>query len=241
MLKKQSSPKRKKMKQHLKRLAIPKTWPVEKKGRKFITRPSPSKAFELSIPLSVVFRDVLKTANSVKEVKHLLNNNYIFIDGIRQTDPRKSMGLMDTLEIKGTSEAYRLLLDKNGKLFLHKIKPEEAKLRPCKIIGKKLLKKGKMQINLLGSYNITLEKDDFKVGDVILLELPKKSVKEHLKLEKNCYIYLTGGNHVGRTGKLLEEKGKEIVFVSEKKEFRTLGEFAFVIGRDKPVITLEDG
>ena len=142
------------MKSHLKRLTVPTTWPIAKKSSVYIVRPLPSKSFKSSVPLVVVFREMLNIAKTSKEVKQILLNNYVFVDGVRRTDVKDVVGLFDTVEIKGTGEAYRLVMNKFKKLELISIKAEEANVRPSKIVGKTILKKGKVQLNFLNGHNL---------------------------------------------------------------------------------------
>jgi len=228
------------MKQHLKRLAVPKTWPLAKKGNKYVTRPMPKGSIEFSLPLTVIFRDVLKMVKTAKEVKHLLANNYVFINGVQIKDVKQSIALMDVLEMKGTNEAYRLLLNSKGKLVFVKIDDKEAKLRPSRIKGKTLLKKGKVQLNMASGANLLVDKDEYKVGDVLFLQLPENKIKEKLSLDKGVFIYLIGGNHMGKNGKVVDIIDHEIIFKYGKEEFKTAKRYAFAVGKDKSQITLAE-
>ena len=85
---------------HLSRLAVPRTWQVKKKGIKWISRPLPgAHAMDRSVPLNFVFRYLLDYARTNKEVKHILNNQEIFVDGVRRKNPRFAIGIMDVLSI----------------------------------------------------------------------------------------------------------------------------------------------
>lgn len=227
------------MSQHLKRLTIPTTWQVPKKQSKFITRPFPGQKRELSVPLNVVFRDILKMAKTSKEVKYLLANNYVFVNGVQRKDIKHTVALMDVLEIKGMNEAYRLLLTSKGKLFFKKITENEAKIVPQKVVGKTILKGKKVQLNFMNGTNIILEKDDFKVGDVAIIEMPEKKIREKVSLEKDSIAYFFGGAHIGTFGKISDITNKEIFIKKGKDEIKTAKEYAFVIGKDKPIITID--
>ncbi len=229
------------MKAHLKRLAIPNTWPIPRKLTKYITRPMAGNSLEFSLPLSVVFRDVLKIANTAKEVKYLLLNNLIFVNGIQRKDIKQTIGLLDVLQMKssaGTDEAYRMLLDEKGKFIFVPIKETEVRIRPNKVVGKSLLKGGKVQLNFMNGYNIIVEKDEFKVGDVVVLELPEKKVKEIFSLDKGMVVYLLGGSYVGKFGKVVEFDNKNIIVKVGTETIKTDRKYAFVVGKDKPIITL---
>jgi len=69
-------------KKHLKRLAAPKTWMLDKLGGAFTTRSSagPHKLRE-SMPITLFLRNRLRYALSSKEVKYILKQRLIKIDG----------------------------------------------------------------------------------------------------------------------------------------------------------------
>jgi small subunit ribosomal protein S4e len=223
---------------HLKRLYAPKSWGVKRKGIKFIVRPSPGPhSLKSSIPLTLVFRDLLKIASNLKEVRYILLNNNVLVDGIRRKDHKFPVGIFDIIEIQETKEIFRVIFDKR-KIGLLKIDKNEANLKLCKIIGKK--NKGKkVQLNLYDGKNILVDKDTYKVGDTIAIEVPKNIIKNHLKLEKGNLIYLTGGKHVGVYGKVVDISGNKIKYKSSEGIFETLKEYAFVVGIDKPLISIK--
>ena len=86
--------------------------------------------------------------------------------------------------------------------------------------------------------NILVEKSDHKVGDTILIELPSQNIKSHVAFEKGCQIYLTGGKHPGEVGILEEISGNKIKYKQDKTVYETSKDYAFVIGKDKPIIML---
>ncbi|MCS7134639.1 MAG: 30S ribosomal protein S4e, partial [Candidatus Pacearchaeota archaeon] len=56
---------------HIKRLTIPKTWPLPKKVRKFVVVPK-GKKLEYSIALAVILRDFLKQVTTRREAKKVI-------------------------------------------------------------------------------------------------------------------------------------------------------------------------
>jgi ribosomal protein S4E len=66
-----------------------------------------------------------------------------------------------------------------------------------------------------------------------------QKIKEHLKLEKGSFVYLSGGKYKGESGIIEEIKDSKIKVKSKKGEsFQTSKKFAFVVGKDKAIITL---
>ena len=223
---------------HLKRLCMPKTWEIKRKGIKFVVKSNPGPhSLKLSMPIALIFRDLLGYAANLREVKHILFNNNVLVDGIRRKDYRFPVGIFDTVAVKETKEFFRVIFDRR-KLALLKIGEKDANLKPCKIVGKIKLGK-KMQLNLYDGRNLTVEKDDYKVGDTIVLELPKNNIKEHLKFEKGNLIYLIGGKHVGLSGTIQDMIGSKVKYKNDEGVFETLKKYAFVIGKDKPLMAIK--
>jgi len=224
---------------HLSRLASPKKWDVRKKGIKYIARPSagPHKMAE-GVHLITVFRDMLKYAKTVKEVRSILLNQEIYVDGKRRKNEKFMVGLMDVLFIPKTKETYRMVLSKKGKFKLIPIDEKESNLKVCKINGKTALKK-KTQLNLYDGKNILADKGEHKVGGSVLVEVPSLKIKDSFPLEKGSYVYLSGGKHIGSAGVIEEIKEKTIIIKKDKELIKTSKNHAFVIGKQKPSIQIE--
>ena len=142
---------------------------------------------------------------------------------------------MDFISIPKVNAYFMILLDKKGKISMVPIKQEESNIKPCKIIGKKVIK-GKIQLNLFDGKNILIEKGEYKTGDTVIIEIPSQKIKESLPFQKGALVYLTGGKHTGEVGTIEDIKGNRIVYKRDKGTFETLKEYAFVIGKEKPVI-----
>jgi small subunit ribosomal protein S4e len=228
------------IKKHLKTLTVPVSWPIKRKGQTFVIRPFPGKAFETGMPLSLVLKDMLSYCKTSKEVKALLRDKEIMIDGKRRKEEKYLVGLMDVLSIPLTKEYFRMEINKNKRLELVKIDAEEAGLKILKIIGKTTIKKGFTQLNFFDGRNLTLKGDKYKIGDSVVVKIPTQEITEHLTFEKGSYAYVTEGGHTGYHG-LIEEiidgsvkiKSGDVVFITPKKT-------VFVIGKNKPLIKMND-
>ena len=228
-------------KSHLKRLAALKTWNVKRKGVKFITKSAPGPhSLETGMPLCVLLKETLGYAKSTREAKKITNINGIMIDGKARKDVRFPVGIFDTIGFTGINEYFRVILNDKGKIGVVKIKKEEAMLKPCKIIGKKALS-GKQQLNLYDGKNISVSDGAYKVGDTVVITLPEQKISKHLKLDKKSAIFLTGGKHIGEIGVVENIVRDKIVYKDSNGELiETLKRYAFVVGQNKPMITLED-
>lgn len=222
---------------HLKRIRIPRSLPIKiRKERKYIARPLPGTHRLLdSITLNTLLKDVINHATTTKEVKNILNENKILVDGIVRKDYRFPIGLMDIISIPNFNEYY-IVLYRNGKLSAVPISKSDSDSKTCKIIGKKILKKGRLQLNLYDGKNISVDKNIYHVGDSIVLS--NKTIKKHLKLEKGALVYLTEGKHQGTVGTLQElqhfhglAKDRVILNVNSKK-IVTRKDYTFVIDKE---------
>jgi len=229
------------VKRHLKRLAMPRTWKLKRKENTWIARPdSGAHCYRMSVSLETMMKEMIKCAHTRKEAKTIINSRDVMVDQKKQKNLKLPVGLMDVVSLPEVDEHYRVLLNSRGEISVIPIKKEESSVKPCRITGKTVMSKGAIQLNLVDSRNILAKKDDaYKVGDTLLLSLPKQEIKEHLKLEKGAYAFLTGGKHIGRHGLIEGIKGNIIKLKSGEDLIETAKKDAFVIGKGKPSIKLE--
>ena len=229
------------VKRHLKRLATPKTWKIQKKGLTFITRPNPgAHSQRLSIPINVVLKNMIKCAKTTREAKKLLLSSEVMVDGNRVKDHRFPVGLMDVVHLKPTKENYRIIFNEKGNLEAVSTDEKDAKSKLCQVKGKTLLKGGKMQLNLSDSRNIIVAKDEYNVGDSLLVEVPSQKIAGTFKLEKGAAILLVAGKHIADVGTVEKAGSYAIIYKTEKGETKTTSrKYAFVVGKEKPALKIK--
>ncbi|MBI4440361.1 30S ribosomal protein S4e [Candidatus Woesearchaeota archaeon] len=222
---------------HVKRIAAPKSWPIMRKERKYIIRQNPGPhSFDASIPVSVLLRSMLNATSTLRETKRVLHERKIKVNGIIRTSPKFPVGLFDVVSFG--DESYRILLSRRGKLFVRPA--DKSAVRISKIVRKTAVGK-KIQLTLSDGWNMLVEKSEHKVGDSVVMSLPGNEVKSTIPFAKGSLIFLTKGNHMGEVGRIKDILGSKIVYeVPEKGVFETKKENAFVVGKDKPVITLDE-
>ena len=182
--------------------------------------------------------EILKISNTKKESQYILHNREVSIDGKRRKSISFPIGLFDVISLKDTRKNFRITIDNKGNFKAIDIGEKEAGIKPCKVTGKTLVKK-KIQLNLSDGSNILFEKNEHKVGDTVIMDIVKKEIKNHLKLEKGNIIFLTGGKHRGSIGTIEDIIGSKIIYKIKPNEvYETLKKYAFVIGKEKPVIKL---
>ncbi len=231
----------------LKRRAAPKNWPIHHKGTKWIQRPAPGPhAFEESLALSLVLRDVLQLAHSAREAQKLLREGKVWVDGKVVKDPARGIGLMDVLSLGAPpTQHFRVLKNRLGKLAIHPIPAEESKFKLARIRFKHTVPGGKVALTLHDGRNILVAASSpYKVGDTLRLDLPGQKVASRLALTPGMLAYVSGGSHVGEVAHV---DRVEVIPSSEpnrvhfKEGFSTVKPYAFIVGEATPLISLLEG
>lgn len=221
------------MKNHLKRIASPKTWILNRLKNKYVVRPNPgSHSFDRGMALGMILRDHIHLAKTMSEVKKILHSKQVLVDGKRRKDHRLIVGLFDVLSLPDLKKYYRLALDKKGRLIMKGISEESSKHKICKVVRKTMLTKGRLQIGLHDGRSI-IHTDKINVGDSVVIDFSSNKIVELLPLEPESVIFLTSGKHAGDVGTLKELKGKEAMYELDKKEIETSRNYVFVIGHKK--------
>jgi len=223
------------VKNHLLRIAMPKTWQISRKEYVFAARPnSGSHSLEMGLPLSIILRDLLNLGRNLREIKYMLNNKEILVDGKRQKEPNFIVGLMDVIHIAEIKKSYRVMLNENGKLCV--VDAYDHNLKICRITGKKTIKGNKQTLHFHDGKTMIVD-GDYNVSDSVVMEVGK-GIKKRLPLKEGATILLIGGKHIGEIGeiaKIVRYKAKddEVVVKTKDDEFMTHKKYAFVIGELK--------
>lgn len=241
---------------HLKRLNALKLWKIPRKTMKFVAKPTPGPHKRGAyLPLSLIIRDMLGYAKTLKEVKYILSNRMVLINGKPRISYRFPVGLMDVVEIPENKETYRLLLVPGVGFTLHPIPKKEASLRLCRIEDKTTLKEGHIQINLSDGVNVLIKVKDpknpsevkYKTKDSLVITNPNNKIKDHIPLREGVYALTVAGKNMGYVGliKKIEERlgpFASVVTLFNKKygEFQTALDYVFPIGLEKPMISLPE-
>jgi len=247
-------------KNHLKRLACPKSWMLSKLGGIFAPRPTvgPYKLREC-LPLSVVIRNRLKLALTTRETQSIVSRRYIKVDGKVRTDSNFAVGFGDVLTIEKAGKMYRVLYNTKGHFVLHKLNDVEAKFKLCRVIKYGKASKGVYGRNPLvhgpessipyiqthDGRTIRFADPLFKKNDTVKVDLETGKVVGHLKCEVGNQVMIVRGNNTGRVGVITsfdKHPGSfDIVHVEDASggKFSTRSENAFVVGtKDSTWISL---
>ena len=227
---------------HMKRLTMPRSWPLPRKSSVWIQKPNPcGHPLDLCMRMGVILRDILGVAQNRREAKKILHSKQVKVDGDIETDIGRGVGLMDVLTVGEVS--YRCVLDTNGKLRYRMISAKESSTKICRVMGKTTIKGGKTQVHLHDGRNMLFsDNPEYKTGDSLVLSLPDQEIKSHYKFEEGSMAYLTGGNH---TGELATVRSRDIKRSSKANEvqfddFGTISDYVFVITGESDIPTEGD-
>jgi small subunit ribosomal protein S4e len=220
---------------HQKRIAATKRMPLGRKSNKYIVCQSPgSHKKQESLALVVVLRDILKLLKTTREVKRILNQGKVKVNGKVIKNHKTAIGFLDEISFVDQKEYYLTIYNLLGKLqFKETSSPTPI---PLMVRGKKILNKGIIQVNLSTGKNILLDKANYKVGDSVIIE--KNKVKKHLKFEKGAKVFLTAGKHIGYSGTIENIKEttwpqtKMIIVKTKKGVFETPRKYAHIIEKE---------
>jgi len=192
---------------HLKRLAAPKSWMLDKLGGVYSCRPSsgPHRLSEC-MPISIFLRNRLKYALTQKEVESIMKQRLIKIDGKTRTDTRYPTGFMDVIQIDKTGENFRLIYDVKGRFTIHRITNQEAKYKLCRV---RAVKTGPKNVPFLyTSDGRTIRYPDpiVKVNDSIRLDINTNKIMDSIKFEAGNLCMVTGGRNTGRVGTIMHRE-----------------------------------
>lgn len=188
------------------------------------------------MPLVVVLRDVLGVGKTRFELKKIMRQKDVLIDGKKMLNERFPIGLFDVLSIG--SNHYRMIINSKGRVVPLPITSNEASTKVCKVKSKQLIKKGKMQVTFHDGTTLVTD-TPMRVGDSVVVQLPKRTIVKVLTPTEGAHIYLMKGKHSGIVGKLIELKKESAVYSIDGEQDVTPKKYLVVVGHEKPLITLK--
>lgn len=229
------------MSKHQKSISAPKTFPIERKGSPWTIKPIPGPhSEEESVPITIVLRDVLGYADTVKEVKKLLHQGKCLVDGREVKDYRFPLGAFDVLKLGDLH--YRVVPSAKG-FDLIEIDEKEAGKKLCRVEDKKVIKGGKVQLNLNDGKNIE-DGEDIDTGSSVLLDVDGMEIEDTIEMEEGCRVMIVRGKNRGKIGKLKEmkpvkgSKPNRVVVEWEGNEIDLPEDLIFPVGEENGTINL---
>merc|ERR1711862_153259 len=234
----------------LKRLTAPKSWMLDKTGGTFAPKSSagPHKSRD-SFLMTLFLRNRLRYALSYQEVKKIVKQRLIKVDGKIRTDNTFPTGFMDVVSIERTNENFRILYDVKGRFIVHRIKPEEARYKLCRVRKTATGPKNVPYIVTHDGRTIRYPDPLAKVNDTVQVDIASGKMKEFIKFDTGNLVMITGGHNLGRVGTITQRERHpgsfDIVHVKDAlgHTFATRLQYVFVIGKtaNNPLVSIPRG
>lgn len=234
------------MSDHLKRLNAPDSWHIAKKTNKFITKTAPGPHNANAMPIAVWLRDHMQYARNMKEVKQILGQKDVIINGKPCRDPKMGIGIFDIIAMPKINKYYRILRDRKGRHVSVEIDAEAAKSRLCKVRNKTVIPGGKVQLNLRYGANIIAD-NTYKSNDSVVISLvPEERFKiiDHFPFAAGNMAMIIGGKHSGKVARIIDivkmpgSVPNKIILEEEKTgiKFDTIAPYIYMVGTQTPAI-----
>lgn len=233
------------MSEHLKRFDAPDSWHIAKKENKFITKTAPGPHNSNALPLVVWLRDQMGFAQNLKEVKQILRQGDIIVNGRACRDPSMGIGIFDIISIPKIGKFYRILRDKKGRHKTIEIDAGAAKTRLCKVRNKTIVSGGRVQLNLRDGANIIAD-NSFKPQDSIVVSLEEDSrlkIVDHFPFAVGHMAMVIGGKHSGKIARIVaidtvpgSIPNRVILEDDTHTRFDTIDSYIYMVGREMPAL-----
>ncbi|WP_336001967.1 30S ribosomal protein S4e [Halorientalis halophila] len=242
------------MTKHQKRLSVPKSWPVERKTETFTVKADAGPHGEAGVPLLIVLRDVLEYADSRKEARYALNQDNVLINGTPVADEERPVGMFDILAFDERDEHYRVFPGQGGRLALTPIDADSAGSKLGKIVEKRTVPGGDLQLTLHDGQTLLVEDDsEYGGNDSVVVSNDDGEIVAHFPYEEGELVTAVDGAHAGDIGRIEEiqttpgsSSNNVIVEQEDGDGFETVEEYVVVIdenftGDDEADATAKEG
>jgi len=238
---------------HLKTLPAPVDWPIHRKEVKWVVKPSAGPhPIRRCFPLLLIVRELLGLAKNRSEAKTMISSGHVKVDGKEKLKDDYPVGSMDVVEISAINKIFRVLPSNKG-LVLHPIEKGEKDYKLCKIVGKKTVENGQVQLNLHDGKNVLLKigdprqpkEDVYHIHDVLKMRIPENEILAHLKFEDGILGLVDRGKNMGifvEVTKIVQRvwPSQPSLALTDGKgnQFETIVDYVFPIGKGEPWVTL---
>jgi small subunit ribosomal protein S4e len=213
------------------------------------TRPGPHPR-DNSLPLVTVIREILGHARTAREAIHIINTGKVKVDGVIRRDHRFPVGLMDVLQVEGAAETFRVLPKPNTGLTPTPIEQKEAGFKLCKIVGKKNIPGGRIQLNFHDGRNLLIQArdprqktaEDYAVGGAIQLGFPGQKIISQVPFQTGALGLVVDGRNQGLVGRIesitlsTHARDKSVRIETTGGSFETPAVYVIPVGTTAPLV-----
>jgi small subunit ribosomal protein S4e len=223
---------------HTKKITLPKNLPItNRKHEVWHISQNPGKhKKDASITMASLLRDVLGVATDISEVKKILSNEKVKVDGRVVKDHRYVVGIMDIISLEDAKKHYRMqIVDK--KLRPKEITETQAKEKLCKVTGKRTDKKGIIIVTTHDGRNY-IGDNKLRVGSTIVFSVPEFKLNSSIALEQGAKCLVISGKHAGIVAELKSISAREgsmparAILKTGNDEFTTIVSYIIAVQPD---------
>lgn len=233
---------------HMKRIVAPGSWSIERKVSTYSPAISPGPHNAGALPIAIWMRDHMGLARNMKEVKQILHDRQVVVNGRICNDPHIGIGVFDIISFPAIGKHYIMLLDKRGRFASSEVDAEAAKIRLSKIRTKTTLSGGKVQLNLLFGANLIAD-NSYRPKDTVVLKLgvdgdSRFEITDHFPYAVGNVAMIVGGQHSGRVARIREvipvqgsvPNRVSLEELSTGEIFETIEPYIFMVGREEAAL-----
>ena len=239
-----------------KRMTAPDAWQLSRKESKYVVSTAHGPHNGSALPIGIWIRDHMNLAQNTKEVKKILHDRNVVLNGNVVTDEHIGIDVFDIISFPKIDKHYMILVDAKGRhteyeispeaAKEYEISPEAAKVQLVKVANKTTLVGGKTQINLTSGANF-IGDNSYKGKDSLVIGLvgdERFVVQQHFPFAVGNMAVIIGGQHTMKTGKIVEIQiqqsslpNRVILEDANGEKFETIEDYVYMIGTSESFLS----
>ena len=222
-----------------KRMTAPDAWQIARKESKYVVSTARGPHDASALPIGIWIRDHMDLAQNTKEVKKILRDRNVVLNGKIVIDEHIGIDVFDIISFPKINKHYMILVDEKGRHTEHEISADAAKVQLVKIANKTTIVGGKTQINLTSGVNF-IGDNSYKGKDSLVIGIvgdDRFVVQQHFPFAVGNMAVVIGGQHTMKTGKIVEIlvqqsslSNRVILEGADGQKFETIEDYIYMIG-----------
>ena len=222
-----------------KRMTAPDAWQIARKESKYVVSTARGPHDASALPIGIWIRDHMDLAQNTKEVKKILHDRNVVLNGKIVIDEHIGIDVFDIISFPKINKHYMILVDEKGRHTEHEISADAAKVQLVKIANKTTIVGGKTQINLTSGVNF-IGDNSYKGKDSLVIGIvgdDRFVVQQHFPFAVGNMAVVIGGQHTMKTGKIVEIlvqqsslSNRVILEGADGQKFETIEDYIYMIG-----------
>lgn len=229
-----------------KRMTAPDAWQLPRKESKYVVSTAHGPHNASALPIGVWIRDHMDLAQNTKEVKKILHDRNVVVNGKVVTDEHIGIDVFDIISFPKIDKHYLVLVDVKGRQVAHPITADAAKVQLVKVANKTTIAGGKTQVNLTSGTNF-IGDNSYSGRDTLIIGLvgdDRFVVQQHFPFAVGNMAIVIGGQHTMKTGKIVEIQvqgsslpNRVILEGADGQKFETIETYVYVIGTSESFLS----